>query len=117
MNGGLPVSLTELSLALRGREVSPVEVTRGLLGRIEDDATNAFITVTAERALGDAARAEHEIGSGEWRGPLHGVPVGIKDLVETAGVRTTMASAFFEDHVPDHDADVSRRLRGPEPSS
>jgi aspartyl-tRNA(Asn)/glutamyl-tRNA(Gln) amidotransferase subunit A len=59
----------------------------------------------------DAARAEVEIGAGDYRGPLHGVPVGIKDLVYTKGVRTTMASAFFEDHVPEDDAAIVRRLR------
>jgi aspartyl-tRNA(Asn)/glutamyl-tRNA(Gln) amidotransferase subunit A len=86
-------------------------MTEALLGRIGADETNAFITVTAERAMEDAARAEAEIGAGDYRGPLHGVPVGIKDLVYTKGVRTTMASAFFEDHVPEDDAAIARRLR------
>ena len=107
----LPGSLTGLSRALRTREISPVEVTEALLARIESDGTNAFITVTAERAMEDARRAETEISAGAYRGPLHGVPVGIKDLVDTAGVRTTMASAFFEHHVPDRDAAVALRLR------
>ena len=107
----LPGSLAELSRALWSRELSPVEVTEALLARIESDETNAFITVTPERAMEDAERAEAEISAGEYRGPLHGVPVGIKDLVFTKDVRTTMASAFFEDHVPDHDAAVALRLR------
>ena len=107
----LPGSLTGLSRALRTWEISPVEVTEALLARIESDGTNAFITVTAERAMEDARRAETEISAGAYRGPLHGVPVGIKDLVDTAGVRTTMASAFFEHHVPDRDAAVALRLR------
>ncbi len=107
----LPGSLSELSRALRTRAVSPVEVTEALLARVEADETNSFITVTAERAREDAARAEREIGAGGYRGPLHGVPVGIKDLVYTGGIRTTMASAFFEDHVPDRDGAVARRLR------
>ncbi|QIN85227.1 amidase [Rubrobacter tropicus] len=106
----LPYSLSELSHALRTRVLSPVGVTEALLGRIEDDETNAFITVAAGRAMEDAARAEAEIGAGEYRGPLHGVPVAIKDLVHTAGVRTTMASAFFKNFVPDNDAEVARRL-------
>ena len=106
-----PVSLTGLSRALRAGEVSPVEVTKGMLDRIGADGTNAFITVTAERAMEDARRAEAEISGGRYRGPLHGVPVAIKDLVSTGGVRTTMASAFFEGHVPDRDAAVARRLR------
>ena len=107
----LPYSLSELSHALRTRVLSPVGVTEALLARIEGDETNAFITVTAERAMEDAARAEREIRDGDDRGPLHGVPVAIKDLVYTEGVRTTMASAFFEDHVPRRDAAVARRLR------
>ena len=106
----LPYSLSELARALETRNISPVEVTEALLGRIEGDETNAFITVSADRAMEDAARAEAEIGAGEYRGPLHGVPVGIKDLVYTKGVRTTMASAFFQNHVPEEDAAVARRL-------
>ncbi len=106
-----PGSLAGLSDALRSRELSPVEVAEALLARIEGDGTNAFITVTPERAMEDAKRAEVEISSGGYRGPLHGVPVGIKDLVDTEGVRTTMASAFFEHHVPDRDAAVALRLR------
>ena len=109
--GGLPGSLSGLARALRTGDLSPVEVTGALLAWIEDDETNAFITVTADRAMEDAARAETEIGAGRYRGPLHGVPVGLKDLVHTEGVRTTMASAFFADHVPDHDATVARRLK------
>src|SRR4028118_1492762 len=106
-----PRSLAGLSDALRTGEVSPVEVTEGMLDRIGADRTNAFITVTAERAMEYARRAEAEIAAGRYRGPLHGVPVAIKDLVSTGGVRTTMASAFFEDHVPESDAAVARRLR------
>ena len=106
-----PGSLAGLSRAVRTREVSPVEVTEALLARIEGDETNTFITVTVERAMEDAKRAEAEISAGGYRGPLHGVPVAIKDLVFTKGVRTTMASAFFEDHVPDHDAAVTLKLR------
>lgn len=111
MDGGLPASLAGLSRALRERAVSPVEVTEGLLERIGRDKTNAFITVAAERAIEDARRAEAEIGAGGWRGPLHGVPVAIKDLVNTKGVRTTMASSFFRDFVPDEDAAVAEKLR------
>ena len=106
-----PRSLAGLSRALRAGEVSPVEVTEWSLGLIELDETNAFITVAAERAVEDARRAEREISGGRYLGPLHGVPVAIKDLVSTEGVRTTMASAFFQDHVPDKDAAVARRLR------
>ncbi len=106
----LPRSLAELSRELRAGRLSPVGVVKALLGRIERDETNAFITVTAERALERAERAEEELRAGTDRGPLHGVPVGLKDLVYTAGVRTTMASAFFRDFVPDHSATVEKRL-------
>ena len=107
----LPNSLVDLSRALRGRALSPVEVAEAVLRRIGDDETNAFITVTGGRAMEDARRAEKEILVGEHRGPLHGVPVAIKDLVYTRGIRTTMASAFFQDFVPDEDATVAAKLR------
>ncbi len=111
LNADLPNTLADLARALQAREVSPVEVTKALLWRIEGDETNAFITVTGERAMEDAARAEEEISAGEHRGPLHGVPIAIKDLIYTEGVRTTMASAFFRDFVPDGDATVAKKLR------
>ena len=97
-----------------GEEKSlPVEVTQDCLSRIErlNPALNAFITVMAESALAEARRAEAEILRGEWRGALHGVPVALKDLIDTAGVRTTAASALYKDRVPNSDAEVVRRLR------
>jgi aspartyl-tRNA(Asn)/glutamyl-tRNA(Gln) amidotransferase subunit A len=108
----LPRSLAALAAALRERRLSPVEVVKTLLERIEseDAKLNAFITVLPERALEEAARAEAEILAGECRGSLHGVPVGVKDLICTEGVRTTMGSAFFEDYVPDHSATVVSKL-------
>jgi aspartyl-tRNA(Asn)/glutamyl-tRNA(Gln) amidotransferase subunit A len=81
-----------------------------LLGRIDKDETNSFVTVTAERALEEASRAEAEILAGRHRGPLHGVPVALKDLIYTGGVRTTMGSSFFAEHIPDHTATVALRL-------
>jgi len=108
----LPRSLTDLARAFREKRLSPVEVVGALLERIEaeDEVLNAFITVTGERALEEAARAEAEILAGRYRGPLHGVSVGLKDLIYTRGVRTTMGSAFFKDFVPDHDATVAAKL-------
>src|SRR3984957_2915695 len=108
-----PSSISELSLRLRRKEISPVEVTRACLDRIEklNPPLNAFITLIAKSALAEASRAEAEILRGDWRGALHGVPVALKDLIDTAGVRTTAASALYEDRVPDHDAEVVRRLR------
>jgi aspartyl-tRNA(Asn)/glutamyl-tRNA(Gln) amidotransferase subunit A len=106
-------SISELAERLRRGEISPVEIARDCLLRIEkQNATlNAFITVMTESAMVEARRAEAEILRGEWRGPLHGVPVALKDLIDVAGVRTTAASALLKDHVPSHDADVVRRLR------
>ena len=107
------LELSEVSQAVQKKEVSPVELTQACLARIEklNPALNAFITLTAESALHEAKKAEAEIGRGEWRGPLHGIPLAVKDLVETAGVRTTAASAVLEDYVPKEDAEVVRRLR------
>jgi aspartyl-tRNA(Asn)/glutamyl-tRNA(Gln) amidotransferase subunit A len=106
-------TISDLARRLRLRETSPVEATRDCLGRIEqlNPTLNAFITVTAESALAEARGAEAEILSGKWRGPLHGVPIALKDLIDTAGVRTTAASALYKDRVPVQDAEVVRRLR------
>ena len=106
----LPRSLAALSRELKDRRLSPVEVVRALLARVEADETKSFITVTAERTLGRASLAEREIMAGRHRGPLHGVPVALKDLIHTADVPTTMGSAFFAGHVPDHSATVVLKL-------
>ena len=107
------LELSEVSQAVQKKEVSPVELTQACLARIEklNPVLNAFITVTAESALHEAKKAEAEIGRGEWKGPLHGIPLAVKDLAETAGVRTTAASAVLEHYVPSEDAEVVRRLR------
>src|SRR5438128_4669580 len=107
------LSLTELSELIRSRKVSPVEVTRNILERIEKrhPALNAYITVTRDVAMKAAQEAESEIQQKKWRGPLHGVPVALKDLFDTAGIRTTAGSALFKDRVPAQDAEVIRRLK------
>jgi aspartyl-tRNA(Asn)/glutamyl-tRNA(Gln) amidotransferase subunit A len=107
------LSLRDAAELLRGRKVSPVELTNACLTRIErlNPVLNAFITVTAEQALLDARAAESEIGRGKPRGPLHGIPIALKDLFDTAGVKTTAASAVFADRVPAEDAEVVRRLK------
>jgi aspartyl-tRNA(Asn)/glutamyl-tRNA(Gln) amidotransferase subunit A len=109
----LTLSLSEASELVRARKVSPIELTAACLTRIErlNPVLNAFITVTAEQAAADALRAEAEIMKGQWRGPLHGIPVGLKDLFDTAGVKTTGGSAQFVDRVPAEDAEVVRRLK------
>ena len=111
---GLPAaSLWEASELVRTRKVSPKELTSACLARIQrlNPTLNAFITVMAEQAMADAVTAETEIMKGRWRGPLHGIPVGLKDLFDTAGVRTTGASALFADRIPTEDAEVVRRLK------
>jgi aspartyl-tRNA(Asn)/glutamyl-tRNA(Gln) amidotransferase subunit A len=95
------------------RKVSPLDLTRACLDRIDrlNPLINAFITVTAKEALAQAREAEVEIQQGKWRGPLHGIPMGLKDNIDTAGTRTTAASAVFADRVPTEDAEVVRRLK------
>jgi len=107
------LDLAEASQAVQKKQVSPVELTEACLKRIEqvDPHLKTFITVTAESALQEAKNAEAEIVRGEWKGPLHGIPLAVKDLAETAGVRTTAASAVLEHNVPSEDAEVVRRLR------
>ncbi|OGO50793.1 MAG: hypothetical protein A2148_03690 [Chloroflexi bacterium RBG_16_68_14] len=107
------LTLHELSSRIRTKALSPVEVTEAVLERIErlNPTLNAYLTVTAERALADARAAEGEIASGRYRGPLHGVPIGVKDLCATKGVRTTAASKILAGWVPDEDATVIQRLR------
>ena len=107
------LTVDEASRLLRGRKLSPVEYARALIARIErhDGAINAFLRFTPEIALEDARRAEAEIMRGAWRGPLHGVPYGLKDIVDYAGLPTTAHSKILQDNVAAADAAVTRRLR------
>jgi aspartyl-tRNA(Asn)/glutamyl-tRNA(Gln) amidotransferase subunit A len=107
------LTLHELSGRIQSKDVSPVEVAEAILERIErlNPKLNAYITVMADQALADARAAEGEIATGRYRGPLHGVPIGVKDLCATKGVRTTAGSKILADWVPDEDAAVIRRLR------
>ena len=106
------LSIEEAGARLRDGELSPVELTGAYLERIEalDDRLHSYIHVARERALRDARRAEAEIGRGEWRGPLHGIPIALKDIFDTAGVPTTGGSRIYRDRVPVHDGTVSARL-------
>jgi aspartyl-tRNA(Asn)/glutamyl-tRNA(Gln) amidotransferase subunit A len=107
----LPVS--ELGPLLRKKKLSPVELTRAYLERIDRHAgvLNAFVTVTDDLALQQARAAEKEIASGKYRGPLHGIPYGAKDLLATAGIPTSWGAAPTKDQVFDRDATVIRKLR------
>ena len=107
------LTIAEVGDLIRRRKVSSAELTAACLKRIEqlNGQLNAFITVTPERALQDAKAADQEIANGKWRGPLHGIPIGLKDLFDTAGVRTTAGSAVFADRVPTEDAKVVSLLK------
>jgi aspartyl-tRNA(Asn)/glutamyl-tRNA(Gln) amidotransferase subunit A len=109
----LHCSILEASQLIRKRAISPVELTRDCLGRIAkfNPLLNAFITVTAESALEQAHLAEEELRQGQDRGPLHGIPIALKDLIDTAGVLTTSASGVFQNRIPQHDADVVVRMK------
>lgn len=98
---------------LRRKAVSPVDLTQACLKRIEtyNSALNAFITVTTDQARETARAMEAEQLQGKWRGPLHGIPIALKDNIDTAGIRTTAASELFKDRVPSADAEVVRRLK------
>ena len=107
------LSVVEASQLLRSRALSPVELTKACLQKIEElnPRLNAFITVTGDTALAQARQAEGEINAGYWRGPLHGIPISLKDLIDVAGVRTTGASGQLLDNVATEDAELVRRLR------
>ncbi|HVX31290.1 MAG TPA: amidase [Nitrolancea sp.] len=105
-------SVSAVAAEVARRAISPVELTRLMLERAErlNPRLNAFITITAELALQQARRAEDEIVRGNYRGPLHGIPYSLKDLVETRGIRTTAGSPILNDFVPERDATVYERL-------
>ncbi len=106
-------SVAELGRALRSGALSPVELAEAALQRIEaiDGEVRAFVTVTRERALNEARQAERDLRAGLDRGPLHGIPLALKDLVATRGIRTSAGSAALADYIPDYDAAVVERLR------
>jgi aspartyl-tRNA(Asn)/glutamyl-tRNA(Gln) amidotransferase subunit A len=107
------LTLATASDRVRKKAISPIELAKSCLNRIErlNPQLNAYITVTAEAALSRARELEADIQHGQWRGPLHGVPIALKDNIDTAGVRTTAASELFKDRVPSEDAEVVRRLK------
>jgi aspartyl-tRNA(Asn)/glutamyl-tRNA(Gln) amidotransferase subunit A len=108
----LAFDVAALGEKIRSRQISPVELTEAYLGRIEatDAHLRAYITVTAERARTAAKVAEKEIAGDGWRGPLHGIPVALKDLCYTKGILTTGGSKIFAEFVPDFDCTIWARL-------
>src|SRR5688572_32395012 len=107
------LTLAQASERIRSRAVSPSELVKACLERIEvyNPKLNAFITVLRDAALAEAKALEAEQRAGKLRSPLHGIPIALKDNIDTAGVRTTAASAVFDDRVPEADAEVARRLK------
>jgi len=106
-------TLHELSEHLRKRSLSPVEVIRAHLERCErlNPSLNAFVTLAPEKAVASAEQAEREMATGNYLGPLHGIPVGLKDIFDTAGIRTTHGSSFYRDHIPAEDAAAVKLLK------
>jgi len=109
----LRMTIEAAAEAIRAREISPVSLVESCLARIEtlEPRLNAFITVTADLAREQARQAEREIHGGGYKGPLHGIPVAVKDLFATKGIRTTAGSRILAEWVPNEDATVVRRLR------
>ena len=107
------LSATELSRLIMTKDVSPVEATKAYLGRIEavDSKLNSYITICRDDALAAARQAEQEISHGRYMGPLHGIPVAVKDQFWTRGIRTTNGSNIQKDFIPDEDATVVAKLK------
>jgi aspartyl-tRNA(Asn)/glutamyl-tRNA(Gln) amidotransferase subunit A len=107
------MTLREAADALRGGRASATDLARACLARIDrlQPTLNAFITVAPDAALAEARARDDEARTGRWRGPLHGIPLALKDNIDTAGLRTSAASAVLADRVPAEDAEVTRRLR------
>ncbi len=105
-------TIQEIAELLRAKKISPLEVVRTMLNRIEslNGHYHPYITVCEETALAQARIAEQEIQSGMYRGPMHGIPVAVKDLIDTAGIRTTGGMRVHKDRIPSKDATVIRRL-------
>ncbi len=105
-------TIAEAARLIASRQLSPVELTRSCLARIDalDGSINSFLLTRPEAALAEAAAAEAAILRGDYRGPLHGIPIAHKDIVETAGIRTTAHSKLLRDFVPQRDATIVRRL-------
>src|SRR5450830_1366045 len=106
------LSVAELSRKLKAREISPVALAEGTLDRLErlGPKFGAVVTITRDRALAEAKAAERELAAGKWRGPLHGVPYGVKDLLATKGIPTTWGAEPYRTQVFDEDATAVKRL-------
>ena len=109
----LKLTISEIAPMIQTRSVSPVDLTEAALAEAErqQPTLNSFITIMREQAMAQAEQAEDELSRGEYRGPLHGIPIGIKDNIATGGIKTTLGTKVLRDHVPDEDAEVVRRVK------
>jgi aspartyl-tRNA(Asn)/glutamyl-tRNA(Gln) amidotransferase subunit A len=107
------LTLVEVSARIHSKAVTPTQLTKAVLARIAvyDPKINAYITVMSEQALQQAAKLDEEQKAGKFRGPLHGIPIALKDNIDTAGTRTTAASPMFRNRIPDEDAQIAQRLK------
>lgn len=105
--------ITEIAELLSSKKLSPIELTTVILDRIEqhDDRLKSYATITAEQAMTAAQKAEQEITDGNYRGPLHGIPIGVKDLCFTKSIRTMGGTYVMAAHIPEHDSTVVKRLK------
>lgn len=105
-------TLIDTAEAIKSRKISPVELTRAMLDRIArvDSSLHSYASVSAEVAFGQAKQAETEIAAGRYRGPLHGMPIALKDIIDTAGIPTSRGMPIYASRVPERDATVTKRL-------
>jgi len=105
-------TIAEAARQIAAKQLSPVELTRACLARVHalDRELHAFVHLTEERALAEARAAERAITAGRPLGPLHGIPIGLKDIVDTKGIPTTCGSKFLQDNIPDTDAACAEKL-------
>src|SRR5919197_2653545 len=109
----LTLSIAELAAKIRARQVSPVELTQAALAQADrlQPTLRSFITILHDQALRQAKEQEAALARGELRGPLQGIPIGIKDNIATAGIRTTVGSKVLANNIPTEDAEVVRRCK------
>lgn len=107
------MTIAEASALIKAGKLSPVELTKAYLDRVSayDGQLNAYLLPLGEQAMATAKQAEADIAAGAWKGPLHGIPIGLKDIYNTAGIATTGHSALFKDHVPEDDAVTVKLLK------
>ena len=109
----LRMTISELAPKIKNKQISPVELTEATLAEADrlQPTLNSFITILHDRAMDQAREAESAISRGDYRGPLHGIPIGLKDNLATAGITTTVGSKVLANNVPEEDAEVVKRCR------